>query len=252
MLLCNGWGGSSDSWSGEMLRLLAERHTLILVDNRGTGRSGKPTEPYTMKGMSGDSAAVLEETKLQPAHVLGFSMGGVITQALAIYHRNLVKSMILCATSTGSARRIPMSTEAAAELALVSDDSLSKRERVEKMVYLLYPREYVLPRLEQLVKEESYDENPTPIYALKNQSAALAGFDSYDLLPGISLPVLVMAGECDRLIPPGNSNLIASRIPASELHILGGLGHGLLKQATAETSELILSFTARVDRGARV
>ena len=249
ILLLNGWGGSSDSWSPDMITLLAEKHTVVLVDNRGTGRSGKPEEPYTMEQMSGDAASVLEEAALGRAHVLGFSMGGYIAQALGIYHPLQVRSLILCATTPGAVNRIPYSPEVASELAKVSDDRLPKRERVKIMVRLLYPESYVEPRLEQLISEESYDANPTPVYALRNQSSATASFDAYDRLPQIKVPALVLAGDSDRLIPPENSRLLASRLPNSELHILPGLGHGFLKQETAGAMKLILDFIDRVENG---
>jgi pimeloyl-ACP methyl ester carboxylesterase len=247
MLLCNGWGGSSDSWSKEMINRLAERHTLVLVDNRGTGRSGKPDEHYTMEQMSGDSATVLNEANLGSAHVLGFSMGGYIAEALALYHPRKVRSLILCATTAGAVNRIPYTQEVAAELAKVSDHHLPKRERVKTMVNLLYPKSYAEPRLEQLITEESYDSNPTPVYALRNQSAATTAFDAYDRLPLVKAPALILAGELDRLIPPENSRMLASRLPDSELHILPGLGHGFLKQDTSGSIKLIIDFTKRVD-----
>ncbi len=248
MLLCNGWGGSSDSWSAEMVRVLAEKHTVVLVDNRGTGRSGKPEGPYTMDQLAGDSQHVLMEAGLGPAHVLGFSMGGYIAQALAINYPEYVRSLILCATSPGSLHRVPISAESATELAKVSDESIPKRERVRTMVYLLYPKEYADPRIDALIEEESYDANPTPVHALVSQSAATASFDSWDRLPELKVPTLILAGDGDRLLPPGNSRLLAERIPGSELHILPGMGHGFLKQATDVSVKLILGFITRVER----
>jgi pimeloyl-ACP methyl ester carboxylesterase len=96
--------------------------------------------------------------------------------------------------------------------------------------------------------DESYDANPTPVYALKCQSAATASFDAYDRLSGLKVPALIIAGGSDRLILPENSRLLAERIPEAELHVLPGLGHGFLKQATADSVDLILKFTSRLDR----
>jgi pimeloyl-ACP methyl ester carboxylesterase len=248
ILLCNGWGGSSDSWSEDFVQLLAERHLVVLVDNRGTGRSGKPDEPYTMEQMSGDSNMVLAELGVGLAHALGFSMGGYIAEALAIYHPEMVRSLILCATSPGAVHRAPITLEAARELTKVSDDKLPKHDRIKALVYLLYPRDYVEPRLEDLIAEESYDANPTPVYALRNQSAATSTFDAYERLQDLKVPALILTGDSDRLIPPDNSCLLAQRIPGAELHIIPGVGHGFIKQETTETVKLILDFTSRVDK----
>lgn len=216
ILLLNGWGGSSESWSVEMVRLLSESHTVVLVDNRGTGRSDKPGGPYTIEQMAGDAYRVLVEADVGAAHVLGFSMGGYIAQALAINHTESVRSLILCATSPGSVHRVPIAPDSAAKLAKVSDEHLPKRERVRAMVYLLYQREYADSRIEELIEEESYDANPTPVHALLSQSAATASFNPWDRLPELKVPALIMAGDSDRLLPPENSRLLAERIPGSE------------------------------------
>ena len=89
----------------------------MLVDNRGTGRSDKPNEPYTMEQMSGDSNRVLAELGVETAHVFGFSMGGYIAEALAIHHPDRVRSLILCATSPGAIHRAAITLETARELA---------------------------------------------------------------------------------------------------------------------------------------
>ena len=88
---------------------------------------------------------------------------------------------------------------------------------------------------------------PTPDYALMRQSGAIAGLDSYDRLPMMSFPVLVMAGMDDVLVPPGNSEILAERIPKAELVRLPDCGHGFLKQKTSEAVAYILGFLGKVD-----
>ncbi len=65
-----------------MVDLLSERHKVIMMDNRGTGRSDKPDAPYTMDMMAADARGVLDALGIKTAHVMGFSMGGAITQTL--------------------------------------------------------------------------------------------------------------------------------------------------------------------------
>ena len=113
----------------------------------------------------------------------------------------------------------------------------------------LYPRDYVDADLEALILDETYVDHPTPDYALHRQSQAIAGFDSYDQLPHLRMPVLVMTGEDDVLVPPGNSETLAERIPGAELVKIPGAGHGFLKQRTYEAVPKILGFLKRVDEG---
>jgi len=98
LMLINGWGGNLDSWSSRMVGLLAEKHHVIMMDNRGTGRSDKPDIPYTMDMMAADTRGVLEALGIEKAHIMGFSMGGAITQELVLNFPERVQSIALIST----------------------------------------------------------------------------------------------------------------------------------------------------------
>jgi pimeloyl-ACP methyl ester carboxylesterase len=67
-------------------------------------------------------------------------------------------------------------------------------------------------------------------------------FDSYDRLTEVKAPTLVICGAKDRLIPPENSRILASRIPKAELAMLEKAGHGFITDSTEESSSIILRF----------
>jgi pimeloyl-ACP methyl ester carboxylesterase len=251
LTLINGWGGSMDSWSPRMVKMLAEQHLVVTMDNRGTGRSGKPDTPYTMEMMAGDAASLLDAIGVERPHVMGFSMGGMVAQAFAIYHPDKVSSLVLCGTGPGGLHRVGSDVHVQTELALIANPlpEMTERDRTVKLLYLLYPRDYVDADLEALILDETYVDHPTPDYALHRQSQAIAGFDSYDRLPSLRMPVLVMTGGDDVLVPPGNSETLVERIPGAELVKIPGAGHGFLKQRTGEAVPKILGFLKRVDEG---
>jgi pimeloyl-ACP methyl ester carboxylesterase len=249
LLLINGWGGNLDSWSSEMVDLLSEHHKVIMMDNRGTGRSSKPDEPYTIDMMAADSAGLLEAIGVEHAHVIGFSMGGIITQAFGLNYPEKTLSLVLCGTQPGGLHRISSDPVVQMDLALIANPlpDMTERDRTVKLLYLLYSADYVEANLEALIEDETYSDYPTPDYALLRQSGAIAGFDSYDRLPEMSFPVLVMTGKEDVLVPSGNSEILAERISKAELVRISGSGHGFLKQKTGEAVAYILSFLERVD-----
>jgi len=251
LTLINGWGGSMDSWSPQMLDKLATQHLVITMDNRGTGRSGKPDTPYTMDMMAVDTAGLLDTMGVEKSHVMGFSMGGMVAQAVAIDHPEKVSSLVLCGTSPGGLHRVGSDVHVQTELALIANPlpEMTERDRTVKLLYLLYPGDYVDANLEALILDETYVDHPTPDYALHRQSQAIAGFDSYGQLPSLRMPVLVMTGEDDVLVPPDNSETLAERIPGAELVKIPGAGHGFLKQRTDEAVPKILGFLRRVDEG---
>ncbi|MFH2109689.1 MAG: alpha/beta hydrolase [Candidatus Bathyarchaeota archaeon] len=249
LMLINGWGGNLNSWSTRMVGFLSERHCVIMMDNRGTGRSGKPDAPYTMDLMAADTAGLLDALGVKQAHVMGFSMGGIVAQALALNHPGKVRSLVLCGTNPGGIHRVSSSIHVQTELALIASPlpEMTERDRTVKLLYLLYPRGYVEENLEKLILDETYSDHPTPDYALMRQSQAIAGFDSYDQLPSIKAPALVVTGVDDVLVPPRNSEILAERIPDVRLVKVPGAGHGVLKQKTEEVVPVILRFLGEVD-----
>jgi pimeloyl-ACP methyl ester carboxylesterase len=75
------------------------------------------------------------------------------------------------------------------------------------------------------------------------------GHDTYERLPRIKAPTLVIAGDADRIIPAGNSKILASRIPDAELVMLENSGHGFFGDAAAEAIGAILDFLRRHSKG---
>ena len=87
MLAAAGGGGLSRTrYAGPVLRRLRRHFRLVLVDNRGFGRSDRPTGSFTVADMADDVAAVLDAAGIRRAHVLGASLGGMAAQELAIRH----------------------------------------------------------------------------------------------------------------------------------------------------------------------
>lgn len=243
-MLINGWGGNLDSWSSHMVDLLAEKYQVIMMDNRGTGRSGKPDIPYTMDMMAADIWGLLMALGIEKTHVMGFSMGGAITQTFGVNYPEMVKSLIICGASAGGEHSISSDPQVQMDLALIANPlpEMTERDRTIKLLYLLYSKEYVEANLEALVEDETYSDHPTPSFALMNQSHAVGTMDTYQHLPDMEMPVLVITGEDDVLVPAENSEKIAERIPGSKLVMLPGCGHGFLKQKTDEAVAHILDF----------
>jgi pimeloyl-ACP methyl ester carboxylesterase len=249
VILINGWGGNLDSWSGKMIDLLVGKHRVIMMDNRGTGRSDKPDIPYTMDMMAADAKGVLDALEVEKAHVMGFSMGGAITQTFGVNYPERTLSLVICGASAGRENSVSSDPKVQMDLALIANPSpeITVRDVTIKLLYLLYSKEYVEGHLEDLVKDETYSDYSTPSHALMNQSHAISTMDTYQHLPDIKVPVLVMTGDEDVLVPPENSEKIASRIPGSELLMIPGCGHGFLKQKTGEAIGHVLRFLEKVD-----
>src|SRR3712207_2179514 len=97
VLLLGGLGDPYESWLAQ-LDAFEDRFHLIAPDNRGVGRSPEIPDGYTVHDMADDAAAVLGARAAGPAHVVGFSGGGMIAQELAIRYPELVRSLVLNGT----------------------------------------------------------------------------------------------------------------------------------------------------------
>src|SRR3954447_9660883 len=98
LLLIQGLGADMKGWAAQRYAL-GRRYRLLLVDNRGAGRSDKPQGPYDLEVMAEDAVAVLDAEGIAAAHVLGASMGGVLAQIIAVRHPERVRSLVLSCTA---------------------------------------------------------------------------------------------------------------------------------------------------------
>lgn len=85
-------------------------------------------------------------------------------------------------------------------------------------------------------------EHPTPPFAYMRQLQATYSLKTYERLPEINTPTLVMAGANDVLIPARNSEIIAERIPNARLHVIPGVGHAFFKEAQPEFLAAFVPF----------
>jgi 3-oxoadipate enol-lactonase len=92
---------------------------------------------------------------------------------------------------------------------------------------------------EWLVKGAESPPSPT---GFQRQAEAAAGFDTYDRLPQIGVPTLILAGTADQLIPADNSRILASRITNARLALFEGAGHGYLWEAEDEANRVVHDF----------
>src|ERR1700736_130275 len=107
LVLIQGMGLDRLGWE-PVLRKLRRHFRLVLVDNRGFGRSDRPAGSFAVADMVGDIVAVLDAAGIGRAHVLGASLGGLVAQELAITHPERVDGLILACTTPGWPFAYPM------------------------------------------------------------------------------------------------------------------------------------------------
>jgi 3-oxoadipate enol-lactonase len=239
VLMIMGLGYSSDTWH-RTRPLLATKYRTIALDNRGVGRSDVPPGPYPIALMAADAAAVLDAAGVDSAHVFGVSMGGMIAQEFALQYPQRVRSLILACTAAGGPNAVRAEPEVA-EL-LRARGFMNQEQAMEASIPYIYDPH--TPRLridEDLAVRRPWFPRAEGYFA---QLQGIIAWESYSRLPQIKAPTLVLHGESDRLVPPGNGRIVADRIPGAKLVMIPNASHILTTDQPELSHQAVLEFLA--------
>lgn len=237
VLLIMGLGYPSYMWYRTRPALAARYHTIAL-DNRGVGRSDVPSGPYPIALMASDAAAVLDAAGIESAHLVGVSMGGMIAQEFALQYPKRVLSLILGCTAAGGPTAVRAEPEAAQML--MTRDKMTAEQAAEAPVPFIYDSATPRDRIdEDIAIRRPWFPRPE---AYRAQLQGILAWEAYSRLPGITAPTLVIHGESDRLVSPGNGRLIAERIPSAKLVMIPHASHLFLTDQTEVSHRAILQF----------
>jgi 3-oxoadipate enol-lactonase len=241
VLLIMGYAARSAHWGEEFRELLAAQHRVVSFDNRGTGDSDKPAQGWTMRDMAEDAFAVMKEASMAAAHVIGISMGGMIAQELALTHAECVRTLTLIATHSGGPEVAPPA-QAATDALIHPDRTLTVTKMVENIWRTICAPGFLDSpgRLEACLRLDL--DKPTPVQVMAHQARAITGSDRSGYLCNIKVPTLIITGTHDSLMPPANSERLASLIPGSKLVHIANCGHMVPLEKPRELSKAILEF----------
>lgn len=238
LLLINGFASTMDTWNPPVLEQLGRHFRVVIFDNRGTGYSSAPDEPFSIPLFARDALALMDACGIDRAHVLGLSMGASIAQELVLAQPGRVTRLILVAGTCGGGLMIRMQPTVWDKLA---DKSGSSADIVNRMFSVLFPEEWRAAHDPARYCPDVYETTSEEIAA--RQAETFFGWPgSYDRLPQIRCPVLVVTGSEDVVIPPENSRVLAERIPGARLAVFPGAGHGLQYQCAETFGRTVLKF----------
>ena len=244
LLLIMGYGMPGEAWLGSLPFLGGFR--AIYYDNRGTGQSDKPAGPYTVVQMADDAAGLLDQLDIASAHVYGVSMGGMIAQELTLRHPEKVRSLVLGCTMCGGERSTMCEPQVIEDLIAVVEGMgrMEPAAWVDRQLPLLFTAEWVEanPGIRDMLLMIAPMLPPTPPETAQHAMAGLWGWSSYDRLPQIEAPTLIVHGDRDVIIPVDNASVLAERIPGARLHIVDGAGHGYPAQDPVGVHQLVTDF----------
>ena len=238
LLLVPGLGVTCRTWD-PVLPELARHFTLIMVDNRGLGMSSPKRPPRTTADYSTDLLELLDKLQLDRTHVMGLSLGGIISQRFAVDHPSRVERLVLvsCADRFSPYLR---------QTALVLKQALRrfKWEEFARAMELLGTSPEYMDANERLIEQRIRDKCDADVDR-RSVATQLRCLVSSELSPEdyrILGPTLVVAGEDDRLIPACYARQMAGKIPGSRFVSLPKCGHNPFQERPDEVLPVIVDF----------
>jgi pimeloyl-ACP methyl ester carboxylesterase len=246
LILIMGLGGECGDWVLQ-LRAFTKHYRVITFDNRGVGKSDKPSEPYTVNTMADDVVGLMAYLKIERAHLLGVSMGGMIAQEAAIVHPERVRKLILVSTDAGRDEKGRHSPQLLKAMGLKEDfsDEDIKSVDIGKIMNSLNAYAFSGGAIKLMAVPFCWARMKIfGIAGLKGQFEAAMTHSTLDRLHLIKAPTLVMIGTDDRIVSPSSAEMLASRIPGARLVKVEGGSHTLVAEKRAKFNREVLGFLA--------
>ena len=242
LLLIHGLGADTRGWVMQR-RALASRFRLVMVDNRGVGRSDHPEGPYDLSVMATDALAALDHAGYGSAHVMGASMGGIIAQIIGVLHPERVRSLTLACTA---AHHYSWRRELLMEWADLAESRGMREFVLRNLEWMVGPRS--LQRLWPAMAVLGPLAFNVPVSSFVAQIQAILGGDDglRDELVHVTAPTLVVVGSQDVLTTQGDSEEIADLIPDSELAVVRGGAHLFMVEQYGAFNTAVTGFLDRV------
>jgi len=227
VIFLNHLAANLDNWDPRVVDGIAATHRVITFDNRGVGASEGKT-PNTIEDMARDAVAFIRALGFEQVDLLGFSMGGMVSQVIALTEPQLVRKIILAGTGPAGGKGIDNVTK------------VTYLDMFKAFATFKDPKEYLFftrtangkaqaKAFVKRLKERTTDRDKA--IALRAFNTQLKAIHTWGLeqpadLSRIHHPVLVANGDADGMVPTSNSYDMAGRIPNATLRIYPDAGHG--------------------------
>jgi pimeloyl-ACP methyl ester carboxylesterase len=241
LLLIPGFGATTHVYFAQ-IAALSDRFRIIAFDPRGAGRSDVPDDGFTMEAFADDCAAVLDAAGVGSAHVFGASFGGMVAQHLALRHAGRVERLALGCTTAGGTRHVLPAPERMATF-LAAAEMADPVAAVRSTYPLHYSDAYAAERDGEITERALATAHlrSTP-KGRAGQVAAVSGHDTYDRLPELRAPALVLHGDDDGVVPVANGKVLAERIPGARLKLYAGARHIFFVERATEVNRDLAEF----------
>jgi 3-oxoadipate enol-lactonase len=223
-------------WDDQMAALTAH-FRVLRFDTRGHGSSSAPQGPYDFAMLTTDVLGLMDALKIERAHIVGISLGGMIAQHVALAAPQRVDRLVLVSTTSGYPPEAR--TLWAERIAAI------RANGIEPLVSSTLERWFTRPFQE--AHAETMDRiaaliRTTPVAGYIGSGQAIATLDTTDKLPALRCPTLVVVGADDTGTPPAMGRRIAEQIPGARLESIGSASHLCNIEQAVEFNRRLIGF----------
>ena len=251
LILIMGLASQMVGWHPALCEKLVKKgHYVVRFDNRDVGLSTKMEEagvpdvmelvsafqdrsqvaaPYTLSDMAADAVGLLDALGLEKAHVCGLSMGGMIAQTLAIEYPQRLLSLVSMESTTGEAGLPPATFQAMGAMFKPPPQERDAyiRHMVEVFRAFAGGSDLYDERIQAEISGLAHERSFYPLGFVRQLAAILASGSRREALADVTLPMLIVHGDLDPLLPLEHGKATAGAVPGAELRVVQGLGHGI-------------------------
>jgi pimeloyl-ACP methyl ester carboxylesterase len=245
LLFLQHFRGNLDNWDPLLVDTIAARREVILLDNTGVG-SSSGTVPTTVTEMARDAIAFLDALAIDRVDLLGYSLGGMVAQEIALLRPRVVRRVVLAGTGPRGGRQMHgwiLDIERTANAANNGPEDLLQIFFEVTETSRSLGRDYI----QRAFGRRQGADKPNGPDVARAQYDAIVEWGIPDptrlhRLAGITQPTLVANGDNDMMIPTVNSQLLADSLPNARLRLYPDAAHGFLFQYPRQFAELVTEF----------
>jgi len=220
------------------LKGLYVNHTVIVFDNHGIGNTTVGSKNFSIDQFVKDSTGLLDALKINKFDILGYSLGGMIAQKLALNYQGKVDDLIIYASYCGGNQSTPPNPDMFNQ---VTNQSASTDDLKKRIIPLLFTQDWIKQNTDYLEKFASFELPPAEI--LKRQADVIFSSEGIcDQLKDISQDTLVVTGTNDLVLSSANSMILIEKIPGAWLAQFKDGGHALMFQYPERLIKVINTF----------
>lgn len=240
LIMIIGLGSDQSNWRLQV-GTFKKYYRTITFDNRGAGKSDRPSGPYTIKMMADDTIGLMDSLGIEKAHIIGVSMGGMIAQELTINYPKRVDKLVLGCTFARRDGTSGFSSEISEALEAYQKSTHDKAS-IQRLACAFIDFTFNKGHFRMLAIPMKTAIKLSAMSGFIEQLEAMLAYDSAERLYMIRTPTLVITGTGDRVINPISSELIASLVPKANLVKVEGGSHGFSGEMSDEFNKEVLNF----------